>query len=93
MFVRTSRYARADTVTVQTRRGKAIVAIQLPIRERPSVRAVHPRTEGQRLDHIAWHYHADATAFWRLCDASDTFSPDALAVRDRVVVPSQERGI
>ena len=92
MFARTSRYARAGTVTAQTRRGEAIVAMRLPVRDRPAVRAAHTRTEGQRLDHIAGHYLADATAFWRLCDASGTISPDALAARDLVSVPSEERG-
>lgn len=91
MFARTSRYAKAGTFTVKTSRGEAIVATRLPVRARPAVRTVHPRTEGQRLDHIAWHYLADATAFWRLCDASGTVSPDALAARDRVAVPSEER--
>lgn len=91
MFNATSRYARAGTITVTTRRGETIVATRLPIRERPAVQAVHLRTEGQRLDNIAWHYVADATAFWRLCDASDAVAPDALAARDRVDVSSGER--
>jgi hypothetical protein len=91
MFAATSRYARAGTVTVTTRGGGQIAATRLPIRERPAVQAVHLRTEGQRLDNIAWHYLADATAFWRLCDASDAIAPDALAARDHVEVCNGER--
>ena len=33
-----------------------------------------------------------ATAFWRLCDATGTVSPDALAARDVVSIPSEEGG-
>ena len=91
MFTATSRYARTGTVTVTTSRGETVVAIRLPVRERPAAGAVHPRTEGQRLDHIASHYLADATAFWQLCDASDAVAPDALAARDDVEVPGGER--
>jgi hypothetical protein len=92
MFAPTSRYARAGTITVRTRRGAAVVATRLPVRDRPAVRVVHTRTEGQRPDHIAGHYLADATAFWRLCDATGTVSPDALAARDVVSIPSEEGG-
>jgi hypothetical protein len=92
MFTPTSRYATAGTITVTTRRGDTIATLRLPIREPPAVHAVHPRTEGQRLDHIAWHYLTDATAFWRLCDASDAIAPDALAARARVEVSDGQRG-
>jgi hypothetical protein len=92
MFSATSRYAKAETTTVTTRRGEKLAVLRLPIRERPAVQAIHPRSEGQRLDQIAWHYLADATGFWRLCDASDASVPDALAARDRVEVPDQEAG-
>jgi hypothetical protein len=92
VFSATSRYAKAETTTVTTRRGETLAALRLPIRGRPAVQAVHPRTEGQRLDRIAWYYLADATAFWRLCDASDAIVPDALAARDRVEVSDREAG-
>jgi len=91
MFSATSRYARAGTTTVTTARGTTVVATRLPIRQRPPVGTVHPRTEGQRLDHVAWHYLADATGFWQLCDASDAIAPDALGARDQVEVPGGER--
>jgi hypothetical protein len=45
----------------------------------------------QRLDLIGAHYLADATAFWRLCDVSDTIAPDALAVRALVPIPVKGR--
>ena len=87
MFSATSRYARAGTVTVTTLCRETVVATRLPVRERAAAGAVHPRTQGQRLDHVASHYLADATAFWQLCDASDAVAPDALAARDDVEIP------
>jgi hypothetical protein len=83
MFSATSRYASAETVTV----GGTTAAIRLPIRERPPVAATQPRAGSERLDQIAARQLADATAFWRLCDASDALAPDALAARDQVEVP------
>jgi hypothetical protein len=38
----------------------------------------------------AAHYLADATAFWRLCDAGDATAPDAHAVRDDVAIPTRD---
>ena len=64
---------------------------RLAVRSRPAIRGFHPRTEGQRPDALAAHYLADATAFWRLCDAGDALAPDALAARDLVAVPAKER--
>ena len=91
MFPKTSRYAGQGTYTVRTTRGEAVTATRLPIRAVPVVRGVHPRLDSQRLDHIAAHYLANATTFWKLCDAGDAIAPDALAVRDRVPIPKKER--
>jgi hypothetical protein len=49
----------------------------------------HARKQGQRLDHIAARYLGDATAFWRLCDANGSLSPDALGARDLVGIPKK----
>ena len=91
MFKSNSRYANAGTYTVNTASGETLAVSRLPVRPRPSIRGLHSRTEGQRPDALAAHYLADATAFWRLCDAGDALAPDALAARDQVAVPAKER--
>jgi hypothetical protein len=91
MFSPNSRYAKVGTYVVTTARGASLTVTRLPIRPRPSIRGFHRRTDGQRPDGIAAHYLADATAFWRLCDAGDAIAPDALAARDLVAVPAKER--
>lgn len=91
MFTKNSRYASSPTYATRTARGTTVTAVRLPVRAAPLVRGFHLRTEGQRLDHVANYYLADATAFWRLCEAGDAIVPDALATRDRVAIPKQER--
>lgn len=90
MFSRNSRYANAGTYTVPGPNGTEVTVVRIPQRQPPQVRGTHPRSDGQRLDTIAQHYLADATAFWRLCDAADAVVPDALAVRARIPVPKKE---
>ena len=89
MFLPNSRYAAAGTYTIRTARGARIAAIQLPVRSVSPIRGVHPRTDAQRPDHVAAHYLADATAFWRLCDASEAIAPDALGARDAIAIPKK----
>lgn len=91
MFSSNSRYAKTGTIVVTTARGTVTAAV-LPVRPRPLLRGFHPRSDEQRLDQIASHYLADATAFWRLADAADAVAPDALAARDNVPVPNDEDG-
>jgi len=87
MFTANSRYATALTSTVSPGSARADTAVRIPVRPHPSVRGFHRRAGGQRPDHVAAHYLGDATAFWRLCDASDVFVPDALGARDLVAIP------
>ena len=87
MFSPNSRYASAGTYTLRTPNGGAITVSRIPIRNPPELRGIHPRTDDQRLDQIAAHYLDDATAFWRLCDASDGIAPDAVGARPAVAIP------
>jgi hypothetical protein len=87
MFFRGSRYEKAGTYTVPAANGAPVLVVRLPIRPAPAVRGFHRRLDAERLDLLAANYQGDATAFWRLCDASGAVSPDALAARDRVAIP------
>lgn len=90
MFDPTSRYATALTYTVRLPDGRLVTAVRTPVRAAPPVRNRHHRLDGQRNDLIAAHYLDDPTASWRLCDASGTVAPDALAVRPIVLIPGKE---
>jgi hypothetical protein len=87
MFFQGSRYQNTGTYSVTRRDGRTVRVTRLPRPAPFPVIGFHRRLEGQRLDHIASHYLADATAFWRLCDANGTIIPDTLAAAPLVGIP------
>jgi hypothetical protein len=90
MFFPGSRYAKLATYQV-TRPGGTTVTCTRPYMPEPrAVLGLHRRLHDQRPDLIAAHFLADATTFWRLCDASGAVAPDALAARDLVAIPIKE---
>ncbi len=91
MFFPGSRYANAGTYTVTLPGGRMVAATHIPLPSAGTLIGYHRRLEGQRLDLIAYHYLADATAFWRLCDTNDAMVPDALAAHDLIGIPAKGR--
>ncbi len=91
MFFPGSRYAKMDTYTVTQAGGRTVTAVKLPLPLDTPLVGYHRRLVEQRLDHVAAHYLADATAFWRLCDANDAVVPDALAARELIGIPQKTR--
>jgi hypothetical protein len=91
MFFAGSRYENSATYTITKADGASISAARLPLPSSKPLIGFHRRHEGQRLDLIASHYLADATAFWQLADANNSMAPDALAVHDLVGVPGKGR--
>jgi hypothetical protein len=90
MFFPGSRYEKAGTYTVQEPAGAVVTVTRLPLPRAAPLRGYHRRLEGQRLDLIAARYLADATTFWRLCDANNALVPDALAAHDLIGIPTKE---
>jgi len=65
----------------------------VPVPDKPvqAPLGLHRRVQGQRLDHLAFHYLDDPAGFWRICELADAMLPDALAeVRD-VPIPAKAR--
>jgi hypothetical protein len=91
MFFKGSRYEKSEVYAVTKPGGEVVSAVKPPPPLRNPLLGFHRRHEGHRLDHIASRYLADATAFWRLCDADDQIMPDALAARDLVGIPKKVR--
>ncbi|KMY66921.1 hypothetical protein AAU61_13185 [Desulfocarbo indianensis] len=90
MFNSRSRYYKTPTDSYLTADGMEVVLVRFPMRERPPLRGYHPRQEGQRLDQIAAHFLKDATRAWQLCDANGVLSPDALAARQLIGIPTKK---
>jgi hypothetical protein len=87
MFFPSSRYLSRPTYSVTRRDGTVVIATRLPSPGPAVVLGYYRRNDGDRLDHIAARFLADATRFWHVCDANGAVSPDALAVQDLVGVP------
>jgi hypothetical protein len=91
MFNNNSRYAGVPIDEAQDTHGRPVAAVRFPVRQPTPLVGYHRRLEGQRLDHVAAHYLKDPTAFWQLCDANNTISPDALAARALIGIPHKAR--
>ncbi|HEV2956319.1 MAG TPA: hypothetical protein VGX95_09380 [Xanthobacteraceae bacterium] len=89
MFFPGSRYEHTGTYTVTRADGTMVAVARLPLPLAAPLLGYHRRLLGQRLDLIAFHHLADATTFWRLCDANNAVVPDALAARDLVGIPGK----
>ena len=75
VFQRTSRYLLYGTIVQATDRNGRVVSCVNPVRIplAPNL-GIHRRRDGQRLDHIAERYLADATAFWRIANHNDAMT-------------------
>lgn len=91
MFSTKSRYKDVPTYGVTLENGKSVLAVRIPRRGEPGLLGAHPVRFEERLDFLAYRYLADASAFWRLCDANRALSPDALRAHERVWIPVRER--
>jgi hypothetical protein len=87
MFFPGSRYANLSPYQATLTDGTVVQATRWPLPGPAAVLGYHRRRQGERLDNLAARYLADATTFWRLCDANDAMVPDALAVRDLIGIP------
>jgi hypothetical protein len=90
MFFKGSRYEKMASYTITTLDGRQVTATRLPLPAAPRLLGYHQRLDGQRLDHLAWRYLKDATAFWKLCDSNDTMVPDTLATHDLIGIPPKD---
>jgi hypothetical protein len=87
MFFPGSRYEKMPTYTVTLANGRRVTAVRLPAPNRSPVIGAYRHDDAQRLDLVANHFLADATASWRLCDVNETVCPEALAARPSVLIP------
>ncbi len=87
MFFPGSRYAAMATYQVARPDGATVQVVKIPRPGPALVLGYHRRLAAQRLDLIAAHYLADATGFWRLCDANNAVVTDALCGAEIVGIP------
>jgi hypothetical protein len=87
VFDNLSRYRDTEQYTVIDRRGRTVPVVAVPEARVDTELGVHLRSEGQRLDHLAQKYLANAAGFWRLCDLNDAMWPDAIAEATEIRIP------
>ena len=89
MFDPNSRYVGVASYTAIDRRGRMVTVIPAPDKPEQALLGLHRRIDGQRLDHIAYHYLGDPAAYWRICELSDVMLPDALAEARDIPIPAK----
>ena len=87
MFANDSRYYGLGTYTITLPDGRVVTATNLPLPNTSPLLGYHPKVVGDRLDLLAARYLNDPTWSWKLCDANDSPSPDALIARPLIGIP------
>ena len=88
IFQSGSRYLKYASLGMAVDRRGQTVACLSPARLPAQVElGKHRLKQQQRLDHLAQHYLADATAFWRIAFLNDAMTPDQIAEAEFVSIP------
>jgi len=92
MFDPNSRYAAAVPFLVHDRLRDRTVSVVPPAPDpHETLLGLHQLREGQRLDHLAFHYLGDATYFWRISELADVMLPEALSEARDIPIPNKGR--
>ncbi|WP_404337163.1 hypothetical protein AB2M62_01390 [Sphingomonas sp. MMS12-HWE2-04] len=88
VFEANSRYLLYANVTQGIDRKGRTVACVTPARipNAPNL-GIHRRRDGQRLDHIAERYLANATGFWRIAHHNGAMTVEQIADAPLVAIP------
>ena len=87
MFAPGSRYANLPTYTVTDHRGRSVSVVIAPPPPVQQLRGIHRRKEGERLDHLAYLYLQDGTAFWAIAEQNGAMLAEALSEATDLEIP------
>jgi hypothetical protein len=87
MFDPKSRYAKAATYRTRDVRGREVEAVAVPDAPEQTLRGIHVHKDGERADHLAARYTADAAGYWRIAEINDAMTADALAELPQIRIP------
>ncbi len=91
MFDPASRYYSQPTATATDRRGRQVAVVPAPDAPQQQLLGLHHRVQGQRLDHLAFHYLNDQAGYWRICEMADVLLPDTLAEARDIPIPAKAK--
>lgn len=89
MFEKESRYAGSKTYFVQDARDRRVVVVEPPEHLTQSLRGVHLRKQGQRIDHLAYHYLRMPTGFWRIAEMNRVMLAETLTEAPEIAIPKK----
>ena len=90
VFLNTSRYLKYAALTSAVdRRGRTVACVTPAHPPAQPELGKHRLKDGQRLDHLAQHYLADSTLYWRIALINDAMTPDQIAEAEFVSIPAK----
>ena len=91
MFDAASRYANAATYTVLDHRGRQVTVVAVPPQPDAELLGIHALREGERLDHLAQKYLANADLFWAIAEENGAMLAESLTERREIDIPVKRR--
>ncbi len=92
MFDKKSRYYGLETYEVVDSRNRKVPVVPTPPKSDEKELGIHMRIQGQRIDHLAHRYLANANGFWRIADLNDVMLPETLSEAREIKIPRKQRG-
>jgi hypothetical protein len=89
MFDSKSRYAKAPTYKMKDGRGREVAVVETPPKPAQGLMGIHMLKQGERLDHLAFKYTADAAGFWRIAERNDAMTAEQLTERREIEIPTK----
>jgi hypothetical protein len=90
MFDAKSRYANLTQYTVIDRRGRVVSVVPVAPRPDQVFLGIHVHKQGQRPDHLAWHYVTDQAGFWRIAEMNDVMLSESVTEMAEIDIPSKK---
>jgi hypothetical protein len=84
-----SRYAKAETITVQDRRGRTVAVVIPPDATEQIFLGYHIRRQGELLDHLAARYLNNAHGYWRIAEMNEVMFAEQISEAIEIAIPAK----
>lgn len=89
LFDPKSRYAKLGTMLMHDARGRTVEVVPPAPQPQQTLLGRHLRRQGERPDHLAARYLADAAGYWRLAEINDAMTAEVLSELRELSVPTR----
>ena len=87
LFDSKSRYAKLGTVLMTDSRGRTVEVVPPAPAPEQTLRGTHVLRQGERVDHLAALYIADAAGYWRIAEMNDAMTAEVLTELREIDIP------